>query len=403
MTDPRTPARRPRDRKERILAAAIECFYQRGYHATGMEEIAAAVGITAAALYRHYPNKQELLSRAVLDGLVELRQATARVHNLDGLLRVHASFTMDHRHSAVLWEREARHLSVEQRKEARRLQRVLVGRVAAAVSTARPELSTADADFIAWAAIAAVASPSYHKVELPRARFEELLRECGAAACTTAWLPRPTPPEPGGNHRAAGLARASRREALLAAAIRLFGERGYAAVSMEEIGAAAGVTGPSVYNHFAGKIDLLRAALHRGTEALQFELSRALAVSSRPEQALELVLRSYATSALVSAGAVALLVAELPSLPEDERRSARRSQHDYLAEWVALLMACRPELAEAQAWVVVHAALTVVNALSRLPHLQRRPGLADDIIGVGLDVLGIAPAEITTRPAIRSA
>jgi AcrR family transcriptional regulator len=391
MTAARTPTRRPRDRKERILAAATECFYRHGYHATGMEEIAAAVGITAAALYRHYPSKQELLSRAVLDGLVELRQSMAGVRDLDALLRINASFAMDHRHSAVLWEREARHLSPEQRKEARRLQRAVAARIAAAVGEVRPELPAADADFVAWAALAVLASRSYHQVELPRARFEELLRACGAAACATSWLPRPTPPEPGGNHRGTGLARASRREALLAAAIRLFAERGYAAVSMEEIGAAAGVTGPSVYNHFTGKIDLLRAALQRCGEALQFGLSRALAVSSRPEQALELVLRSYATSALISTGAVALLVTEVSSLPEEERRTARRNQHDYVAEWVALLIACRPELAEVEAWVVVHAALTVVNVLSRLPHLQRRPGLADDIIGVSLDVLGVPP------------
>jgi AcrR family transcriptional regulator len=48
------------------------------------------------------------------------------------------------------------------------------------------------------------------------------------------------------------------RLALLAAARQLFGEKGYAATSIEEIAAQAGVTKGAVYHHFGGKGDLFQ-------------------------------------------------------------------------------------------------------------------------------------------------
>ncbi|BDZ65960.1 TetR/AcrR family transcriptional regulator [Agromyces mangrovi Wang et al. 2018] len=55
-----TVRRRPKDRKQRIEAAAAEAFSAHGFHAVGMEDIAAAVGVSAPALYRHYPSKYAL-------------------------------------------------------------------------------------------------------------------------------------------------------------------------------------------------------------------------------------------------------------------------------------------------------------------------------------------------------
>src|SRR5690242_2270000 len=59
--------RRPKDRKAQVERAAAEAFSAAGYHAVGMEAIAAKVGISAAALYRHYPSKYDLFRAAVLN------------------------------------------------------------------------------------------------------------------------------------------------------------------------------------------------------------------------------------------------------------------------------------------------------------------------------------------------
>src|ERR1700761_4985048 len=62
--------------------------------------------------------------------------------------------------------------------------------------------------------------------------------------------------------------RRSRREEILEIAVDLFATRGYHGVSMDDIGSAAGVTGPALYHHFAGKEAMLVAALIPVSEGL---------------------------------------------------------------------------------------------------------------------------------------
>lgn len=47
---------------ERIRAAALEHFVADGFNGTSMRDIASGVGVTAAALYYHYPGKEALLA-----------------------------------------------------------------------------------------------------------------------------------------------------------------------------------------------------------------------------------------------------------------------------------------------------------------------------------------------------
>jgi len=65
-------------RRREILGAASGLFRARGLHATGMRDIAAALGMTAGNLYYYFPSKQDLLAycqEATLDEL--LRRAAA--------------------------------------------------------------------------------------------------------------------------------------------------------------------------------------------------------------------------------------------------------------------------------------------------------------------------------------
>jgi AcrR family transcriptional regulator len=68
------------------------------------------------------------------------------------------------------------------------------------------------------------------------------------------------------------------RSALVAAARRLFAERGYSGVGTEEIVREAGVTRGALYHHFDGKRELMRAVY----EQLEEELSRQFAASVTP-------------------------------------------------------------------------------------------------------------------------
>jgi len=64
MPAKKTPVSRKRTAvEEEVLRVAADKFGKQGYQATTLDEIAAAAGISRAAFYLYFPNKEELLSR----------------------------------------------------------------------------------------------------------------------------------------------------------------------------------------------------------------------------------------------------------------------------------------------------------------------------------------------------
>ena len=64
-----------RDLREQILGAAKQLFIEQGYRGLAMRQIAEAVGVSKAALYYHFKDKEELLL-AILDGYLNEMEAT---------------------------------------------------------------------------------------------------------------------------------------------------------------------------------------------------------------------------------------------------------------------------------------------------------------------------------------
>jgi AcrR family transcriptional regulator len=62
-------AERRAERRERLLATAIDLFGTAGYAATPIETICAAAGVTARHFYEHFPSREALL-RAVYDAII---------------------------------------------------------------------------------------------------------------------------------------------------------------------------------------------------------------------------------------------------------------------------------------------------------------------------------------------
>ncbi|WP_166677612.1 TetR/AcrR family transcriptional regulator [Amycolatopsis arida] len=387
------PRRRPRNRKVLILRAAGELFLRDGYHATSLWDVADAVGITSTAIYRHFRSKEDLLARTLF---AHLEQIETRLAGLDGVrsdpdavLRELAGLALEMRGVPALWQREARNLARPVRREL--LHRVgrLAGTLAGIARAWRPELDPADADFLGWCALSVLGSPSYHAVRMPRPEFEWLLRRLIHAAFAAPLHPAGdgTAPRP---HRRLDLG--SRRERVLAAATRLFHERGYTAVGIEEIAEAAGITGPTIYHHFTGKAEILAAVLGRGVEWMRLYTSRAFAEGRTPREVLDLLLTSYVDVTLDHPDLIGILVSEVIHLPPEEARKYRRIQRDGIDEWVRLLREDRPP-AERAAWspaaarVVAQAVIMMVNDLTRLPPMRRRAHLAADIVSVGRAVL----------------
>lgn len=83
-----------------------------------------------------------------------------------------------------------------------------------------------------------------------------------------------------------------RRAVIVDAAGRLFGERGYEATRLDEVAAAAGVTKPILYRHFAGKQALYLALLERHRDDLG-RLAGAVPAEGSPEQRLRAALDGW--------------------------------------------------------------------------------------------------------------
>ncbi len=82
-------------------------------------------------------------------------------------------------------------------------------------------------------------------------------------------------------------------EQTLVAAHGLFAERGYAAVKMDEIAAAVGVTKPLLYNYFGNKEQLYIACMERAGDSLTATVAEAVAASGNPGEALGAGVRSF--------------------------------------------------------------------------------------------------------------
>ncbi|MEV4127605.1 helix-turn-helix domain-containing protein [Nocardia sp. NPDC049707] len=153
-------------------------------------------------------------------------------------------------------------------------------------------------------------------------------------------LPPAVPPGP----TRPGVAVSARRTAILNTATELFADQGFSNVGMEDIGRAVGMAGPSLYNHFAGKTEILEAACLRSNEWLQRDLDRALAEADDETDALRRIPASYADFALERPADVRLLLTESVELPEPQGHRVRVLQHQYIAEWVQLLRRVHPRV-----------------------------------------------------------
>ena len=374
-----TVRRRPKNRKEQILESARALIVELGYRNVSMAQIADRVGITAGALYRHFSNKSVLLGAVIGQSFDDVTPTFGSRVTLAGALAVSCEHAAAHRDVGALWWREARNLPDDLRDGLRDRLRAVNRQYADLVELERPHLGNGQAEEVAWGVQAVLASPSSHASRISGPEFAALLTSACEALCAVELAP----PTPLPKRASARLEPVSKRESLLGHAIVLFGENGYEATGLDDIGAAAGVSGPNLYSYFDSKAEILEAAIERGTSALWLLLHSVLRENELPERALEDLVRGYAELALDRTILTSLLQTEQVTLSD----IARARQREYVAEWTALLRACRPDLEETPARVLVHTALSVVHTLARIEHLRANASFPADLVAMTLAVL----------------
>ncbi|MGP2435911.1 TetR/AcrR family transcriptional regulator [Streptomyces sp. JW3] len=367
MTAEPTAAVRPRNRRQLIVEAAGRVFSEHGYHAASMEKIAAAVGITAAALYRHFPNKYALFAECagvLADRLVAAVDEVPPGAELPRVLTAVSRVTVAHRAAGGLYRWEARYLNRVDRRVLRARFGHVVGRVDGAVRRAHP-LPRPDEGLRAVAALGAIGSVTMHATSIAPRRAEDLLTASALGVAATdpaahrpAAHPVELPDRP---------VPRTRRAEILAAAVPLFARHGFASVTNEQLARAVGLAPSALYRHYAGKADILAAACLQAAGLLAQGVDRSLHGVAAPHDALRALAAAYVAYSFEYTALNSVADGEVAGLPPELRRPLVLAQRDHIAVWEQQLRLARPELDPRGARVLVHAGFGVgVEAGRRL-------------------------------------
>lgn len=381
-------ATRPRNRKQLIVDAAGRVFSERGYHTASMEEVAAGVGITAAALYRHFPNKYALFAECanvMVDGLIAALDEVPSGAALTDVLTAVTRITVAHRASGGVYRWEARYLDREDRRRLGAKFGRLVARVDEAVQREHP---LPDARLRAMAALGAIGSITMHHTSIAQRRAEELLLAsalrvaasgppAGGRSATRAVEPpdRPVP--------------RTRRAEILAAAIPLFARDGFASVTNGQIAEAVGLTPSALYRHYPGKIDILAAACLQAAGLLAQGVERGLHEVSDPHDAIVALAATYVAYSFEHTALNSVAEAELAGLPAGLRRPLVLAQREHIAVWEQQLRLARPELDPRQARVLVHAGFGVTVEAGRRLRWRDTPDRREAVTALVVRALGL--------------
>ncbi|MGW8379914.1 TetR/AcrR family transcriptional regulator [Streptomyces sp. ODS28] len=176
----------------------------------------------------------------------------------------------------------------------------------------------------------------------------------------------------------AGAAATTRREQILREAARLFAERGFHGVGVDEIGAAVGISGPGLYRHFAGKdamlAELLVGISERLHEGGRMRVEESSAAGRTASAALDALIAGHIDFALDDRALITLHDRELDRLRDSDRKQVRKLQRQYVELWVDAVRKVYRDLTELEARVSVH---TVFGLLNSTPHLSGPSSLPD--------------------------
>ncbi|MFE3518225.1 TetR/AcrR family transcriptional regulator [Streptomyces sp. NPDC059166] len=380
-------ATRPRNRRQLIIEAAGRVFSERGYHAAPMEEIAAGVGISAAALYRHFPNKYALFAECanvLVDRLVAVLDELPDTADPERVLGAVTRVAVTHRAAGGLYRWEARYLEHADR----RLLRAKFARVVARVTEALVrEYATPGAELRAAAALGAIGSISMHHVSIAQRRVENVLvaSALGVAGADPAaahdGAPRvelPAQPVP-----------RTRRAEILAAAVPLFARDGFVKVTNGQIAEAVGLAPSAIYRHYPNKVDILVEACLQAAGLLAQAVDRSLAEVTDPREALEVLAATYVAYSFEHTELTGVAEAEVVGLRDDLRQPLIRAQREHIAVWEQQLSLVRPELDPRQARVLVHAGFGVVVEAGRRLHWEDTPENRGEVAALVVSALGL--------------
>jgi len=326
-----------------------------------MDEIGARVGVTGPAVYRHYPSKEALLAAVVDQRLSAFSQnvaaaATGSGGDLEAIIGAVVHDILDRPAPAATYLRERARLAGATPESVRATERRIQVRWLAAVRSAVPTINPVRAQIRQHAIVGAVTTAAREHRDVSRPRLDDLLVASAWGMATAPIAPDPTAPA-----RTGWQAPRSKGDDILAAALALFRERGVSGVGIDEIGAAAGISGPTVYHYYPSKSAVVLDAYDRAGERVAAGVEEALRAATSAEHALDRLASSYVSVAADNVDLIVVTSREADALPPAERLRLGRRRRAVRDGWTAALREVRGDLAEAEARLLVGMVFPLVN------------------------------------------
>lgn len=162
-----------------------------------------------------------------------------------------------------------------------------------------------------------------------------------------------------------------RRSQILETAADLFARSGYHGVSINDLGAACGISGPALYKHFRGKQAILSEMLVSISDELLTEGRRRVRAADSDTEALTALVEWHVEFALAHEPLIVIQDRDWSALPVEARERVRETQRKYVEVWAKVLRNLNEGLPLQPARAMVHAVFGLINSTPHSALLDR--------------------------------
>ena len=182
----------------------------------------------------------------------------------------------------------------------------------------------------------------------------------------------------------------SRRQEILGRAAELFAARGFHGVSMSDLGAACGISGPALYRHFSSKDAMLAEMLVSISEELLSVARERVARAADGDAAVRALVEWHVDFALRRRALIVVQDRDWESLPPEARERVRALQLDYVDVWTTQLRRVHRGLRADRGRAMAHVAFGLINST---PHSALLPAdqMRDLLTDMAVRSLGLTP------------
>jgi len=354
--------RRPANRRDSIVSAAATLFAQRGYGAVSIDDIGAAVGVSGPAIYKHFRGKEALLREIIVGNTARIADAVAATSGsgdvgAEARIRLNVAAVLDQPASLSTSIREFERLrEVGGYRDWAAMQKRIDAHWQEILRTLNPKLDEAGIRTRMAAVLGAMTAATRFPLDVPRPRLDEVFVASAVAIASCPQVPARAP-----DAAPMWLAPTTRRDDIVRAAARLFREKGFGSVGVNDIGDAAGITGPTMYHYFETKADVLVEVYDRAGQRALVGAEDALARASSAADAVESLVRAFVRLAIDDADLVIVAERERDSLPAAARPRLVRSWLAIEDRWTAVMQEVRPDVVEPELRLLIRMGFPLIS------------------------------------------